>query len=159
MKPFVFLLALLFALTASQAGSKDLYYWTDETGKIHIVDEIDMVPESHRDGAKIYWASPGPRERPPAQKRVKPESASGVPEKQEEPETAAFSTKEETGKIEALRQKKDELEEKRVRQRALLRRFRSSTVRSTVYKKGIKQLDGEIEAIQKELDTIRQKDQ
>lgn len=157
MKLLVFLLSFLFPFVASQAGSQELYRWIDETGKIHIGDEINRVPEKYRHGIKIYRTSSGPRKRSPIQKRAVPVPAPKITERQEQTEIATHTEEERNARIEALRQEKDKLEQEKNRQRILQRRF--GTVRATFYKKRVQQLDQEIEDIQKELEVIRPKGQ
>ncbi len=159
LKRFVFLLAFLFPLVAAQAGSRDLYQWTDETGKVHIVDEINMVPESYRDTVRIFPVTPPPKKKPSIEKREVRESVPRVPEKQEQTEMSILAAEESAAEVELLRQRKAELEKDRTIARAQERRFRSSTVRSTVYKKRIQQIDEGLETIEEELDAIRQKRQ
>src|SRR5207247_6389427 len=35
----------------------DLYQWTDARGAIHVVDEASEVPDSYREGLKVYHAA------------------------------------------------------------------------------------------------------
>ncbi|MBW2120699.1 MAG: DUF4124 domain-containing protein [Deltaproteobacteria bacterium] len=155
-------IAFLVAAPVSHAGSGELYYWTDEAGKVHIVDRIDLVPRGRRIGVREERVSKHPREGSPVQ--VSPEEEGASPEVQpEHPDKVADSSvseaakKDEEKRIEALRGQKDELEAEKVRQQALKRRFKSSSVRSRVYGKRVEELDKKIELIEKELEASSSK--
>lgn len=159
LKGLAVLLSFLCLLVPSQASSQEIYGWIDERGKVYIVDDINQVPEHYRDGVRTYHPSPGLRNEPPVEKREIPEPVSKIPGKPEETEVPILGPEEDAARIETLNQREKDLEEERVRQKALQNRFSSSTVRSTLYKKRVQEIDQEIEAIQKELEAIRLKGQ
>ncbi len=156
MKVLFFLFGLVFSLMISQARSQELYKWTDETGKVNIVDDMRMVPERYRDTIKIYPVSPVVRKRPSIEKEAVSETASDIVRPEEEPEPATLSPEERNASIEALQNQKDELEKERRRQWILQERFGTiGSARATFYKNRVKKLDEQIEAVEKELDAIR----
>ncbi len=152
LKMLVFLLPSLFLSVASPAGSAELYHWTDETGKIHIVDEITKVPERYRHGIKAHPTSSGPNKRSPTGEREVPEPARETLERQEDAEASPPRTQAEAARIEALRREKEKLEQERFRQTILERRFGGA--RATFYKKRGQEIDRRVEAIQQELDAL-----
>ncbi|NIO04777.1 MAG: DUF4124 domain-containing protein [Proteobacteria bacterium] len=154
-KVLFFLFGLAFSLMVSQAGSQELYKWTDETGKVNIVDDMSMVPERYRDTIKIYPISPVVMKRPSIEKEEVSESASDMVREEEQPEPATLTPEERDARIEALQNQKDELEKERRRQWILQERFGSiGSARATFYKKRVEKLDEQIEAVQKDLDAI-----
>jgi hypothetical protein len=159
MKSWFLLVSFVLLLAAPRAHAQALYRWIDETGKIIIVDDINRIPEIHRERVKIYPSLSGLEEGPPLETREEPEPAVKVPEKAEQTEMSTPLPEEKSARIKALRQKEARLKEKRVRERALQERFKSSSVRSRLYKKRVRQIDEELEAIGEELDEIRPKGQ
>jgi hypothetical protein len=157
MRILLFLLGLILPIMASEARSQELYQWTDETGRVNIVGELGQVPERYRAEIKVYRRSSGKTKRSPAEKEEVSESAPEIVPKEEEPEPSAPTPQERNARVEDLRREKDELEGERRHQWILIRRFgRYAGARATLYKNRVKKLDEHIEAVQKELDAIRQ---
>ncbi len=144
-------------MVTSQAHSQALYRWTDETGKIHIVDEMRRVPQEYRKGMKIYRPPSRPKKRRPVEKKEVSGPAVENSEEGEEPGTPAPTPGEGTARIEALQQREEELNQEKARLKVLETRFRTKRSRSNIYTRRIEELDQEIEAIHKELSTIRPK--
>ena len=158
MRPLSLLLGLFLVCIVSQADSQEIYRWTDETGKMHLVDEFDRIPASHRDQVEAYRISSGRRKGPSTERQAAPERAPEIPETQERVEKPVLTPEERLAKIEALRTRERELEQERHRQMILERRFNRGA-RGTAYRKKIDQLNRDIEAIQEEMDAIRIGDQ
>jgi chromosome segregation ATPase len=156
MKSFLLLISLLLLSFASQVPADELYYWVDETGKIHIVDEVRRIPKAHRDRVKTY-RSPSRSTRTTALEETAPR-VSETPQEAASIETSKPAPAEPSKTIEALQQRERELTEERTRLKGLETRFRTKSSRSVIYQKRIEQLDEEAEAIQKELDAIRPKE-
>ena len=156
MKSVLVLIGLLLLSFASQVPADELYYWVDETGKIHIVDEVRRIPKVHRNRVKTY-RSPSRPTRATAPEETAPR-VSETPQEAASIETSKPPPAEQSKSIEALEQRERELTEERARLRGMETRFRTKSSRSVIYHKRIEQLDEEAEAIQKELDAIRPKE-
>jgi len=157
MRFLVCLVLLCVSLVASKVDSEELYGWVDETGKVHIVDEINRVPERYRQDIMVFPTSSGPEKMSPVKEGEVFETGSKTPGKQEQPESSTLAAKEKAKSVEGLRQEKEKLELERHRQRVLQRRFGGA--RATLYGNKIQQLDQELDVIQKKLDALRTEDQ
>ena len=52
-------IVIAFLLVASPAGA-DIYRWVDESGAVHLDDDIENVPETERDSARTFKAKAAP---------------------------------------------------------------------------------------------------
>jgi hypothetical protein len=151
-------LVLLSLFMSSQADSEQLYRWVDDTGKIHVVDDIGKVPKRYQKGMKIYRSPSTRRERPPARKKAAPVVSPAAPEGKGKTDMVPPQGPEgEFPGIEALHERKKALEKERDRLRVMETRYRTKKSRSTIYKKRIEEINQEIEAIQRDLDTVSPK--
>ncbi len=156
MRILFFLIGLILPIMASGGHSQDLYRWTDETGRVNIVDELGQVPERYRPEIKVYRRSFGKSTRSPAERDETSQPDEEASVKQEQAEPSAPTLEERAARTEALREEKEGLEEEKARLRVLETRYRTRKSRSILYTRRIEQLDKEVEAIQKELDALRQ---
>jgi hypothetical protein len=62
-----------------------MYSWRDQTGKLHIVDDLNKVPVEYREDVKTYRVFPG-RERKGPRPRIPPRPITTVREAEEETE-------------------------------------------------------------------------
>ncbi len=154
---WLLVVGLFFLVTASRAVSQELYQWTDEAGKIHIVDEMRKVPGRYRQEVSIYKASSGLKKRSSIEEKEASAPALETSEAQEQTEISPLTREERIARMETLRRREDELEQEKFRQSVLERRFGGA--RANFYRKRVEQLDQEIEAIQKELEAIRPQEQ
>ena len=153
MKILILFLGFLFLLLASRADTGELYRWVDQTGKVHIVDELSKVPESRRDQIKVYNIPERPSKEPPAQKTAVSEPTPPISESQAQPEPSTRAAEEKEGRAEFLRRKMAELEQTIAIARAQERRFNGA--RATLYKKKKEEATEELQAVKKELDAIQ----
>lgn len=157
----IWLCGLSLLILAPQAGSEEVYRWIDDQGRIHLVDQINRVPDAYRDTLKVYEVSSDVKKAHPPRKGEHAEPVSGVSQDTGgSPGTpAARSTEIDDANLGALRERMRQVTEEKRRLKALETRFRTKTSRATVYRKRIEELDEEATAIHGEIKKIRGSDQ
>jgi len=151
----VWLCGLFLLMLIPQAESQEVYRWVDDHGRIHIVDQINRVPDAYRDTLKVYPVSSDVKR---AQSTGKNESVHAVSGVSQENGSAGTSTPRSTemdeATLSALRERMTQVTEEKTRLRVLETRFRTKKSRATVYTKRIEELDEEATAIQGEMGKI-----
>jgi hypothetical protein len=147
-------------MATPQVESQEVYRWIDGHGRIHLVDQINRVPEAYRDTLKVYHVSSDVKRAHPIQESEHVESGAGISQESDTAETPiARSTGTEDATLAALRERMRQVTEEKTRLRVLETRFRTKKSRSTVYTKQIEDLDEEAKAIQGEIGKILGSDQ
>jgi len=157
---FVWLCGLFLLMLIPQAESQEVYRWVDDHGRVHIVDQINRVPDAYRDTLKVYPVSSDVKR---AQSTGKSESVHAVSGVSQENGSAGTSTPRSTetaeANLSALRERMRQVNEEKTRLRVLEMRFRTKKSRAAVYTKRIEDLDEEAKAIQGEIEKILGSDQ
>jgi hypothetical protein len=162
MKALFLMMSVFFFLAVTDVGAGQMYRWVDETGKIWIVDDISQVPKPYRNKVKRYPASSRPKKTASPQEKAVPESPPEVPEVRPETEAPAPAAEDDRARVRVLLQEKETLEQERMSQKILERRFGrkggvSTGSRATFYQKRVEEIDKEIETVQEDLDEILSK--
>lgn len=153
MKKAIILLALTVFFSTFGYAQTLIYSWRDSAGKVHIVDEINKVPDQYREDLKVYRLSSTrgtqkPRfEAPPKiVTKVKEVEEGALREErlEKEMEEIRSSIADMTDRLERLRQ---ERETKRLRM--IRKRGRGKAV--VREKREIEEIDREIEALTNQL--------
>jgi len=152
---FVWLCGLFLLMLIPQAESQEVYRWVDDHGRVHIVDQINRVPDAYRDTLKVYPVSSDVKR---AQSTGKSEPLHAVSGVSQENGSAGTSTSRSTEMDEvtlaALRERMTQVREEKTRLRVLKIRFKANKTRAAVYQKRIKELDEEGTDIQGEIEEI-----
>jgi hypothetical protein len=156
----VWLCGLFLLIVTPQAGSQEVYRWIDDHGRIHLVDQINRVPDAYRDTLKVYQVSSDVKRVHPTRKSEQVQSVSGVSQESGSAGTpTARSTEMDDATLAALRERMRQVTEEKTRLRVLETRFRTKKSRATVYTKRIEELDEEATVIQGEMGKILGSDQ
>lgn len=153
MKKVIIPLALIVFFSRFGYAQTLIYSWRDSTGKVHIVDEINKVPDQYREDLKVYrLSSPKGIQKPRSEASPKivtkmKEVEQGVLREErleKEMEEIRSSIADMTDRVERLRQ---ERETKRLRM--IRKRGRGKAVARE--RREIEEIDREIEALTNQL--------
>jgi hypothetical protein len=134
-----------------------MYSWRDQTGKLHIVDDLNKVPVEYREDVKTYRVFPG-RERKGPRPRIPPRPITTVREAEEETEETSREERsgEEIGEVRtSITQLEDRLEELREERRVKWRKMIRERGRGKIMyrqRREIERIDQEIETLTDQLE-------
>ena len=152
MKKAIIPLALTVFFSTFGYAQTLIYSWRDSAGKVHIVDELNKVPDQYREDLKVYRLSTRGTQKPRSEAppkivtKVKEVEKGAVREErlEKEMEEIRSSIADMTDRLERLRQ---ERETKRLRM--IRKRGRGKAV--VREKREIEEIDREIEALTNQL--------